>query len=130
MTKKSVKPSKETKLKKPSANKGSSIKDLKGKIKSEEEKYLRLFAEFENYKKRTTKERIDLFKTAGKEVIQGLIPVLEDFKRAVNPQTGKFDDLEGINLIYNKLSETLKTQGLVEIRRKLEKILIQKSMKQ
>ena len=115
MTKKSVKPSKETKLKKPSANKGSSIKDLKEKIKSEEEKYLRLFAEFENYKKRTTKERIDLFKTAGKEVIQGLIPVLEDFKRAVNPETGKFDDSEGINLIYNKLSETLKSQGLVEI---------------
>ena len=116
MTKKSVKSSKENKLKKPSANKGSSIKDLKEKIKSEEEKYLRLFAEFENYKKRTTKERIDLFKTAGKEVIQGLIPVLEDFKRAVNPETGKFDDLEGINLIYNKLSETLKSQGLVEIK--------------
>ena len=116
MTKKSVKSSKETKLKKPSANKGSSIKYLKEKIKGEEEKYLRLFAEFENYKKRTTKERIDLFKTAGKEVIQGLIPVLEDFKRAVNPETGKFDDSEGINLIYNKLSETLKSQGLVEIK--------------
>ena len=115
MTKKSVKSSKETKLKKSSSNKGSSIKDLKEKIKGEEEKYLRLFAEFENYKKRTTKERIDLFKTAGKEVIQGLIPVLEDFKRAVNPKTGKFDDSEGINLIYNKLSETLKSQGLVEI---------------
>ncbi len=116
MTKKSVKSSKETKLKKSSANKGGSIKDLKEKIKGEEEKYLRLFAEFENYKKRTTKERIDLYKTAGKEVIQGLIPVLEDFKRALNPETGKFDDVEGINLIYNKLSDTLKTQGLVEIK--------------
>ena len=99
MTKKSVKSSKETKVKSANPKKDISIKDLKGKIKSEEEKYLRLFAEFENYKKRTTKERIDLYKTAGKEVIKGLIPVLEDFKRALNPETGKFDDAEGINLI-------------------------------
>ena len=116
MTKKSVKPSKENKVKSPNPKKDISIKDLKEKIKSEEEKYLRLFAEFENYKKRTTKERIDLYKTAGKEVIQGLIPVLEDFKRALNPETGKFDDAEGINLIYNKLSESLKSQGLTEIK--------------
>ena len=116
MTKKSVKPSKENKVKSPNPKKDISIKDLKEKIKSEEEKYLRLFAEFENYKKRTTKERIDLYKTAGKEVIQGLIPVLEDFKRALNPETGKFDDAEGVNLIYNKLSESLKSQGLIEIK--------------
>ncbi len=116
MTKKSVKSSKETKVKSANPKKDISIKDLNEKIKSEEEKYLRLFAEFENYKKRTTKERIDLYKTAGKEVIQGLIPVLEDFKRALNPETGKFDDAEGINLIYNKLSESLKSQGLTEIK--------------
>ena len=116
MTKKSVKSSKETKVKSANPKKDISIKDLKEKIKSEEEKYLRLFAEFENYKKRTTRERIDLYKTAGKEVIQGLIPVLEDFKRALNPETGKFDDAEGINLIYNKLSESLKSQGLTEIK--------------
>ena len=115
MTKKSVKSSKEAKVKSTNSKKPDSTKDLKEKIKSEEEKYLRLFAEFENYKKRTTKERIDLYKTAGREVITGLIPVLEDFKRALNPETGKFDDAEGINLIYNKLSETLKSQGLVEI---------------
>ena len=88
------------------SKKDISIKDLKEKIKNEEEKYLRLFAEFENYKKRTTKERIDLYKTAGKEVIQGLIPVLEDFKRAVNPETGKFDDSEGINLILKMNAST------------------------
>ena len=45
---------------------------------------MRLFAEFENYKKRTTKERIDLYKTAGKEVIGSLLPVLDDFSRAIN----------------------------------------------
>ena len=116
MTKKSAKPSKEPKVKSNNSKKGETIKDLKDKVKSEEEKYLRLFAEFENYKKRTTKERIDLYKTAGKEVISDLIPVLEDFKRALNPETGKFDDVDGINLIYNKLLETLKGQGLVEIK--------------
>ena len=115
MTKKSVKSSKEANVKSPNSKKGNSTKDLKEKIKSEEQKYLRLFAEFENYKKRTTKERIDLYKTAGKEVILGLIPVLEDFKRALNAETGKFDDADGINLIYNKLSETLKSQGLIQI---------------
>ena len=115
MTKKSAKSSKEANVKSPNPKKGNSTKDLKEKIKSEEERYLRLFAEFENYKKRTTKERIDLYKTAGKEVILGLTPVLEDFKRALNPETGKFDDADGINLIYNKLSETLKSQGLIEI---------------
>ncbi len=115
MTKKSAKSSKEANVKSANPKKVNSTNDLKDKIKSEEEKYLRLFAEFENYKKRTTKERIDLYKTAGREVITGLIPVLEDFKRALNPETGKFDDAEGINLIYNKLSETLKSQGLVEI---------------
>ena len=115
MTKKSTKPSKEAKVKSNNSKKGETAKDLKEKIKNEEEKYLRLFAEFENYKKRTTKERIELYKTAGKEVISGLIPVLEDFKRALNLETGKFDDADGINLIYNKLLETLKGQGLVEI---------------
>ena len=119
MTKKSVKPSKETKLKKPSANKGSSIKDLKEKIKGEEEKYLRLFAEFENYKRRTAKERIDLFKTAGKEVLSSLIPVVEDFKRALNQEDANQEDTQGIQLIYNKLTETLKNQGLEELEVKI-----------
>ena len=101
MTKKSIKSSKKSNNPKKS---NLTIKDLKEKIKGEEEKYLRLFAEFENYKKRTTKERIDLYKTAGKEVILGLIPILEDFKRALNQETGKFDNTEGISLIYNKLT--------------------------
>ena len=117
MTKKSVKSSKEVNTKSNNPKKANlTIKDLKEKIKSEEEKHLRLFAEFENYKKRTTKERIDLYKTAGKEVILCLMPVLEDFKRALNKETGKFDHTEGISLIYNKLSETLKSQGLIEIK--------------
>ena len=59
------------------------VKGLKIGLKEQEDKYLRLFAEFENYKKRTTKERIELYKTAGPEVISSLLPVLDDFTRAI-----------------------------------------------
>jgi molecular chaperone GrpE len=83
-------------------------------LKLEKGKYVRLFAEFENYKKRTAKERIELFKTAGKDVLSSLVPVLEDFKRAIS-QEGSNSEGEGINLIYNKFNETLKNQGLIEV---------------
>ena len=83
-------------------------------MKLEKGKYVRLFAEFENYKKRTAKERIELFKTAGKDVLSSLVPVLEDFKRAISQEGSNSDD-EGINLIYNKFNETLKNQGLIEV---------------
>ncbi|MEN8764548.1 nucleotide exchange factor GrpE, partial [Wenyingzhuangia sp.] len=52
-------------------------------IQVEKDKYLRLFAEFENYKKRTSKERIELFKTAGKDIIVSMLPVIDDFDRAM-----------------------------------------------
>ena len=79
----------------------------------EKDKFLRLFAEFENYKKRTTKERIDLFKTAGREVISALLPVVDDFERAIAEMQKQEDaHIEGIRLIYNKLTETLKAKGL------------------
>ena len=80
---------------------------------------VRLFAEFENYKRRTAKERIDLFKTAGKEVLSSLIPVVEDFKRALNQEDANQEDTQGIQLIYNKLTETLKNQGLEELEVKI-----------
>jgi len=83
-------------------------------LKLEKEKYVRLFAEFENYKRRTAKERIELFKTAGKDVLSSLVPVLEDFKRAISQEGSNSDD-EGINLIFNKFNETLKNQGLIEV---------------
>jgi len=94
--------------------KSSSIKELNESLKLEKEKYVRLFAEFENYKRRTAKERIELFKTAGKDVLTSLVPVLEDFKRAISLEGSDSDD-EGINLIYNKFNETLKSQGLIEV---------------
>ena len=84
-------------------------------IQVEKDKYLRLFAEFENYKKRTTKERIDLFKTAGQEIMTVLLPILDDFERAL---THIEDDKEaeelrkGVLLIYQKLIKTLEQKGL------------------
>ena len=106
-TKKSIK----TNVKK----KSPSTKELNENLKVEQDKYLRLFAEFENYKRRTAKERIELFKTAGKEILTSLIPVLEDFKRALSQENSDSDNDEGINLIFNKFNETLKSQGLTEV---------------
>ena len=94
--------------------KSPSIKELNESLKLEKEKYVRLFAEFENYKRRTAKERIELFKTAGKDVLSSLVPVLEDFKRAISIKESDSDD-EGIKLIYNKFNETLRNQGLIEV---------------
>lgn len=87
---------------------------LKTELEKEKDRFLRLFAEFENYKKRTNKERIELFKTAGQEVMTALLPVLDDFDRALN-EISKANDkglLKGVELINNKLKETLKAKGL------------------
>ena len=87
---------------------------LSEELEKEKDKFLRLFAEFENFKKRTSKERIEMFKTAGQEVIIALLPVLDDFDRALN-ELSKSEDKEmfkGVELINNKLKETLKGKGL------------------
>lgn len=87
---------------------------LREELAKEKDKFLRLFAEFENYKRRTSKERMELFKTAGQEVIVSLLPVLDDFDRAIK-ELEKSDDKEvfkGIELINVKLRETLKSKGL------------------
>jgi len=94
----------------------SEVDQLKNELSTEKDKFLRLFAEFENYKRRTTKERLELFKTAGQEVIQSLLPVIDDFDRAMN-EIEKAKDKElakGVSLISNKLRETLKSKGLEE----------------
>jgi molecular chaperone GrpE len=94
--------------------------ELRGDLAKEKEKFLRLFAEFENYKKRTSKERMDLFKTAGQEVIVALLPVLDDFDRALK-ELSKSDDKEtfkGVELISNKFRETLRSKGLEEVKAK------------
>lgn len=90
---------------------------LRQDLAKEKDKFLRLFAEFENYKKRTSKERMDLFKTAGQEVIVSMLPVMDDFDRAMK-EISKSEDKElvtGVELIKNKLKETLKGKGLLDI---------------
>lgn len=83
----------------------------------EKDKFLRLFAEFENYKRRTNKERMELFKTAGQEVIVALLPVIDDFDRALKEleRNGDDDLFKGVELIRNKFSDTLKNKGLAHI---------------
>jgi molecular chaperone GrpE len=90
---------------------------LKDELAKEKDKFIRLFAEFENYKRRTSKERMDLFKTAGQEVIVSLLPVLDDFERALK-ELAKADDQEmfkGVELIHLKMKETLRSKGLEDL---------------
>ena len=88
--------------------------NLEDQIKLEKDKFLRLFAEFENYKRRTAKERIELFSTASEEVMISLLPVLDDFDRAsIEIEKDKENEiLKGIVLIKNKLFDSLKSKGL------------------
>ena len=114
-------PKKKTASSKAETKKSSKKPSLEAKLEEfthsfeqEKEKFLRLFAEFENFKKRTAKERLELFKTANQEVIASLIPVLDDFNRA-NQQIengAETVDIDGFKLIYNKFSEVLKSSGL------------------
>jgi len=113
---------KNTKVKKESKKPKSEEKDLDvdvvtndvDDVEKEKEKFLRLFAEFENYKKRTTKERIELFSTASQELMTSLLPVLDDFDRANQEIIKNSDDeiYKGVSLIQNKLFDTLKSKGL------------------
>tara|TARA_B100001057_G_scaffold466070_1_gene522831 strand:- start:611 stop:1126 length:516 start_codon:yes stop_codon:yes gene_type:complete len=83
-------------------------------VKQEKDKFLRLFAEFENYKRRTAKERLELFSTASEEVMVSLLPVLDDFDRASNEieKDKENEILKGILLIKNKMFDSLKSKGL------------------
>lgn len=103
--------------KKKSAKEGDKIDtttQLKTELENEKDRYLRLFAEFENFKKRTGRERIELFKTAGEEVIKSLLPVMDDFDRALKELEKSEEDalFQGVSLISNKLNETMRVKGL------------------
>lgn len=105
-------------IKEEKKEEGDLQEDLAAQVEKEKDKFLRLFAEFENYKKRTSKERIELFKTAGQEVLQSMIPVLDDFDRAWKEIEKSEDEnlITGVKLIHNKLKETLNSKGLSEMR--------------
>ena len=110
----------------PSAKKTSKsntpkkLKELSENLSQEKDKYLRLFAEFENFKKRTAKERVELFKTAGQDIISSILPIVDDFDRAIIqiPSEEK-KNFEGFVLISNKLIDILKSNGLKATETKL-----------
>ena len=93
----------------------SQIESLEVSVKDQKDKFLRLFAEFENYKKRTSKERLDLYKTASQELMTALLPIVDDLNRASKEfEKSKEKSLtEGMSLIKNKFSDILKSQGLI-----------------
>lgn len=91
------------------------LEKLKEEIQQQKDKYLRLFAEFDNFKRRNAKERIELIQTAGKEVITSMLDVLDDCDRAEKQIHGT-EDVEqikqGVQLVFNKLRTTMQTKGL------------------
>ena len=92
---------------------------LKVEVQQERDKFLRLFAEFENYKKRTNRERLELFSTASEGVMKTLLPVLDDFERALAhiEDDKEAEELrKGVLLIYQKLVKTLEQKGLNAIK--------------
>ena len=106
---------KSTRSKSPSSN--AQLESLKSELKNENDKYLRLFAEFENFRKRTTKERIELYKTASSELMGALLPVTDDMDRAhIEFKKSKNEELiKGYELILTKFFDILKSNGLVKI---------------
>ena len=102
-----------TEKKSSKADTSKKLKELNENLNQEKDKYLRLFAEFENFKKRTARERIELFKTAGQEVITAILPILDDFERAIDQTPKDHEELiKGFVLIKNKLTDVLKSNGL------------------
>ena len=93
----------------------SELDQAKADLAEHKDKYLRLMAEFDNYKRRTAKERMDLIQTAGKDVFVSLLDVLDDCDRA-EKQLGISDDIavqkEGIQLVFNKIRSTMQAKGL------------------
>lgn len=91
---------------------------LKKELAEQKDRYLRLSAEFDNYRRRVAKEKLELIETAGEGVIKSLLPVVDDFERAIKALEGSTDAesaKEGTNLIYKKLQELLKSRGVSEI---------------
>ena len=111
----------ESKGKKNKRNKNDKqLDELKEKYDELNDKYLRLFSEFDNYRKRTAKEKIELSKTASESIMVDLLPILDDFERAIQTMENKETDAnyEGVVLIYNKFKRTLEQKGLEEINAK------------
>jgi molecular chaperone GrpE len=93
--------------------------ELTGKLTEMQDRYLRLSAEFDNYRKRTLREKIELAQSGGESVIKKLLPIIDDFDRAMTSMRST-DDCnavkEGLELIYNKITEFLRQSGVAEIK--------------
>ncbi len=90
----------------------------KAELESSKDKYIRLFAEFENYKKRSARERMELINTAAQDTIKALLPVLDDFnraKRSADDASTEEHFSDGVRLVYNKLLNTVEQLGLKEM---------------
>ena len=99
------------------------INELKEQLDSLQDKYLRKIAEFDNYRKRILKEKSELILNGGEKVISSLLPVMDDFERAlINIKKGGDETtlLQGTELIYQKLLSTLESQGLSKIKTEKE----------
>ncbi|MBR4638007.1 MAG: nucleotide exchange factor GrpE [Bacteroidales bacterium] len=99
------------------------LEKLKAEKAELNDRFLRLFSEFDNYKKRVSKEKLDLIATASEKVIVNLLPVIDDFERAIaaNEKADNIDSIkEGFNLIYNKLLQMMKRFDVEEIQAKGE----------
>ena len=94
------------------------LAQMQTRLAASEEKYLRLAAEFDNYRRRTSKEKLDLVKSAGEDILKGILPVLDDCERAIQQleqtEASTFEK-EGTGLIYSKLVSYLKSCGLEEM---------------
>jgi molecular chaperone GrpE len=95
------------------------LENLQKELQEQKEKYIRLYADFDNFKRRSAKERVELIQTAGREVIQSMLEVMDDCDRA-EKQMHKSDDLEqireGIQLVFTKFRNTLLSKGLKEMK--------------
>ena len=92
---------------------------LKKEIEEQKEKFIRLYADFDNFKRRNAKERVELIQTAGKEVIQSMLEVLDDCERAekqMNQSTDLKQIREGIGLVFSKFRNILQSRGLKEMK--------------
>ena len=94
------------------------LAEAEEKIAAEQDKYLRLAAEFDNFRRRTLKEKAELIKSAGEKIITAILPVLDDMERAIEnmKKTGDADAmLQGVEIIYNKFLKVLQQEGLKKI---------------
>lgn len=99
------------KQKKNKAESKTKKENFKEKFNDLNDKHLRLHAEFENFKRRTAKERIDLYSTAGENILTSILPILDDFERAIKTLENEKEN-EGMLLIYSKFKTILEQKGL------------------